>query len=539
MYKLLPKALATMFLLLFMNLRSQTNDNALELRKTDINERLAQAVEAIESDEYGEVHSLLVYKNDELILEQYFNGWQQDSLHMLQSVTKSFVATLMGIAIQEGFVKDVDQRVLSYFPNKAIAEVDEWKKKITIEDLLTQRHGLQWKESPWNAPDNSWRKILETDGDWFEMILSTPMSSLPGTHFNYSNAAPVLISGIIQQASVMAIDAFAQKYLFEPLGIEQYRFWEGNGGASNNGSALLFLTPRDMLKIGQLYLDNGRWKGKQILPEHWVRDAARTSQIESIRDNRFYRFGYGYFWWNTPKALGANLSINSKVYVARGAGGQYIIVDPIEEVVVVITAWDLRRANYIFDIFPRFIQSQEQFGDTLNIELFASEILTPKVEFSPTLSPDGKHLFFAKNDSFYAANQKSTIYQSNLVNGLWSPPEITSFSGQYSDSSPFVTPDGKRIYFSSNRPVNGLSEKPDTDIWYVERQGEGWSQPIHESIFNSDKSEFSPTLDKNGNIYFGSYRDGGKGSGDIWVSLFDDGVSVSYTHLTLPTIYSV
>ncbi|MDG5493103.1 beta-lactamase family protein [Psychroserpens sp. SPM9] len=486
-------------------------------------QRLNELNKAVEADTYGTIHSILILKDHTMVFEKYYNGWTQDSLHMLQSATKSVVATLMGIAIKEGFVKDVNQNVLPFFGDRPIEHIDAWKKELTIEDLLTQRHGFDWMEAPWNSPDNSWRKVLASEGDWYKMILDTPMKHQPGTVFNYSNAAPVLTSGIIQEASKMPIDSFANTYLFKPLGITNYRFWEGNGGPQHNGAALLFLRSRDMLKIGQLHLNNGVWNGQQLLPENWAKNAAGTAITKNIKDNRFYRFGYDYFWWNTPKATENNPKVASHIYAARGAGGQYIIVDPKENMVVVITAWDLQKANYIFEIFTKYIQTKTNLEPTIQPELFAEGILTNKVETSLTLMPDRKELYFAKKDSFYAGGQKSAIYKSKLVNKQWSQPEVASFSGEFSDSSPFATPDGNRIYFSSNRPISGTKPKKDRDIWFVEKQGDSWSEPQHLSVYNSEKSEYSPTLDKQGHLYFGSYRDGGLGSGDLWVSHLNNG----------------
>ncbi|WP_298897527.1 serine hydrolase [uncultured Psychroserpens sp.] len=482
--------------------------------------RLNDGLKAISDSTYGTIHSVLIMQNNELIFEKYFNGWTKDSLHMMQSATKSVIATLMGIAIQEGYIQDVNQKVLSFYEHKPIENINTWKEDMTIEDLLTQQHGLKWQEAPWNSPDNTWRKLLATQGDWYTSILSTPMECEPGTLFNYSNAAPVLTSGIIQEASKMSIDSFAKRYLFKPLEINSYRFWQGNDGPKNNGLALLFLTSRDMLKIGQLYLNNGRWNNKQILPTTWTKKAAKTPITENHRDNRFYRFGYGYFWWNTPKASGNNPETNSDIYLARGDGGQYIIIDPKHKIVAVITAWDLQKGNYIFNLYTRYFQPE--IHDVITPKLFAESILSTHVEISATLTPNNRELYFAKKDSFYANNQKSTIYKSININGNWSKPQIASFSGSYSDSSPFVTPNGKRIYFTSNRPISGDTEKQDRDIWYVEKENNTWGAPKYLSIYNSEKSEYSPTLDKYGNLYFSSYREGGLGSGDIWVSYLEN-----------------
>ena len=509
--------------LLAVFLISYSIDSFAQAESGITSQRLMEAEKAIKSGEYGEVHSLLVMQRGDIVYEKYFNDWNPDSLHQLQSATKSIVATLLGIALKNDFVKNIDQKVLSFFPDKNIKNVDEWKEDITIEDLLTQRHGLEWTESPWNSPKNTWRKVLSTEGDWYEMILSTPMRENPGKNLNYGNAAPVLVSGIIQQASGMDIDQFAKKYLFDPLEIQKFRFWHGNGGPANNGMALLFLTSRDLAKIGQLYLEGGIWNGEQLLPKNWVREAALNPIIANHWDNRFYRFGYGYLWWNTPSAMGTNPKVASSVYAARGAGGQYLIIHPQEEMVVVITAWSLRKANFLFEIFTKYIQNEKYLDRSLTPETFSADVLSEKVETYLTMSSEEDEIYFARKDSFYVSGGKSTIFNSRKKNGKWTKPVRAPFTGVYSDTGPFITPDGNKLFFTSNRPIKAGEGKEDADIWFMEKEGTSWSKPRHLEIVNSTKTEYSPSVDEFGNLYFGSYREGGFGRGDIWVSKFVDG----------------
>lgn len=317
------------------------------------NNRYALVDSAIRAGEFGEIHSLLVMQNGQIAFEQYYNSWPADSLHQLQSATKSVVATLFGCALQQGLIPGADAPIADYYP--AVKGKDDRKQAIKIEDLLTQRHGLKWKEAPWDDPDNTWRKVLATEGDWYNMILQTPMDTLPGTHFNYSNAAPVLVAGIVQAASKMRIDDFAKQYLFDPLDIKKYRFWNGNGGPQNNGMALLSLTSRDMAKIGQLYLRNGRWNGAQLIPAEFVREAT-SSKVKNVEANGVYSgYDYGYFWWSNPVWRGDTTQRPSPVYLARGAGGQNIIVWPEKDVVVVITAWNMQRPNKPQEIFEKYL----------------------------------------------------------------------------------------------------------------------------------------------------------------------------------------
>jgi len=317
--------------------------------------RFAAADSAILAGEFGEVHSLLVVEQGRLVFEKYYGGWHKDSVHQLQSATKSVVATLLGCALQHGFIPDTRTKLSGFFPAGLFD--DERKQAIVIEDLLTQRHGLKWSESPWDSPGNTWRKVLETEGDWYRIILETPMDTLPGLLFNYSNAAPVLTAGLIQAASGMTIDSFARQFLFDPLQIERFRFWGGNGGPQNNGMALLFLTPRDMARIGQLYLQQGKWNGRQIIPAEFA-ERATSPIVKNVEGNGMYEsYDYGYFWWSNPVWRQAPEQ-PSGVFLARGAGGQNIIVWPEKNTVVVITAWNMQQPNKPQVIFEKYISNR-------------------------------------------------------------------------------------------------------------------------------------------------------------------------------------
>lgn len=325
----------------------------IDFTKTSLYPRLEQkamlADKAISNGDYGEIHSLLVVKEGKLLFEKYYQGWKIDSVHQAQSMTKSIVSTLLGLAMQQGFVKSTEDSVVSYFSQ--YKDVSDAHKSIKISDLLTQRHGLKWSERPWNSPDNTWRNLLSYSGDWYEQILKTEMAVQPGTQFNYSNAAPVLISGIVQNASGLNIDQFAKKYLFDPLDIGKYRFWQGNGGPQNNGMAMILLTSRDIAKVGQLYLQNGVWKGRQLLAEEFVAKAT-SSIVKKAEGNPLYKsYDYGYFWWINPVSRDQK---KYEVFLARGAGGQLLIVEPKRELIVVITGWNLTRPNKPQTLFDTY-----------------------------------------------------------------------------------------------------------------------------------------------------------------------------------------
>lgn len=337
------------FLLLINNAFSQIKFDEINSDKKLYNKALS-ADSAIKKGEFGDLHSLIIIKDGKVLFENYYNGWTQDSLHQLQSATKSVISTLFGCALQQKFIKSEHDFITDYFSQYLLDH--NLKKQIKISDLLTQRHGLKWNEGAWEDPNNTWRKVINVQGDWYEKILKTPMDTIPGTKFLYSNAAPTLVSGLIQNASKMKIDSFVIKYLFEPLEIRNYWFWQGNGGSQNNGMALISLTSRDMAKLGQLYLQNGKWNDQQIIPFDYV-NIATSSLVKGVGLNGAYKqYDYGYFWWSNP------ISQNNKktdIFLARGAGGQNIIVNRNENMVVVTTAWNMKQPNKVQLIYDWYL----------------------------------------------------------------------------------------------------------------------------------------------------------------------------------------
>lgn len=274
---------------------------------------------AIKAGGFGVVHSLLVIKDRGCVFEAYYNGWKKDSVHQLQSATKSIISALLGCAIKNNFIRSENDFITAYYPDSFF--MDKLKSKIRISDLLTQQHGLKWSEAPWDSPDNTWRKIMSSTGNWYKEILKTPMDTLSGTFFNYSNAAPVLVTGLIQFASKLKINLFAEKYLFKPLEITNCLYWQGNNGPHNNGLALISLTSRDMAKIGQLFLQKGKWNNTSLIPQSYV-EKATSSIVKNVGQNGFYKgYDYGYFWWSNPIA---NNGKHSSIYLARGAGGKIL-----------------------------------------------------------------------------------------------------------------------------------------------------------------------------------------------------------------------
>jgi CubicO group peptidase (beta-lactamase class C family) len=275
---------------------------------------LAQMVEAIQKQNL-KVDSVLVIRHGYIVSENYFTG-EQDDPHVLYSCTKSFVSALVGIAIAQGNIKGVDQPVLSFFPERTFAQDDARKQAMTLDNLLTMTSGLDWTEG-----DPAIMQLIRST-DWVQFMLDKPMVAEPGRRFNYCSGCSFILSAIVQETTGTSTLDFAKANLFGPLGIVNPRWETGSSGIVNGGWGL-WLTSRDMAKLGYLYLNGGMWDGRQVVPADWV----ETSVQKHITTGE--RLDYGYQWWVYP-ALDA--------YTARGRGGQLIFVIPRLDMVIVFTA---------------------------------------------------------------------------------------------------------------------------------------------------------------------------------------------------------
>lgn len=281
------------------------------------------------------LHALLIVRNGHLVTEEYFNNWQAERLHTLQSVSKSFTSALVGIAISRGEFKGVDERVLDFFPDvKEIANMDERKASMRLEDILTMRTGTDYHESGADSPHEQLNKLTK---GWDRFYLDRPMLAPPGTEFRYDSGGVILLSAMLKNRTGMHAAEYAERFLFRPLGIEQ-KLWRGNTEGHTHTGGGLYLTARDTAKLGLLYLNGGRWGREQVVPEQWILDSLRMHVDLTVRGQP--PSGYGYLWWvlaPDPRGNGRQY-----VYAARGRFGQFIFVVPELDMVVVVLAFTPR-----------------------------------------------------------------------------------------------------------------------------------------------------------------------------------------------------
>jgi CubicO group peptidase (beta-lactamase class C family) len=260
--------------------------------------------------------SLLVIRSGDLVLERYYGSGGPDVRNEIYSCTKSFIATLAGIAVDQGILPGIDARVLDYFPGRTFSNPDPRKDDLTLEDLLTMTAGLDWTEG------DPAIYALYGSQDWAQFMLDQPMLEAPGTRFNYCSGCSHLLSAVMEEAAGMSTLDYADQVLFEPVGISNVEWLRDSQGIPIGGWGLQ-LTPREMARLGYLYLRGGVWDGRQVVSREWV-EAATAPQVEAEE-----KLSYGYQWWVRPSMHG---------YAALGRGGQMIAVIPEKDLVVVFTS---------------------------------------------------------------------------------------------------------------------------------------------------------------------------------------------------------
>lgn len=278
------------------------------------------------------IRGLLVVTKGHLVAEGYFNGWRMDEPTLVQSVTKSVTSALVGIALARGCLDSLDTRMLDFFPERLPAVRDMRKGEVTLRHLLQMRAGYGYE------PGDSalWQGL--TSGKYLPQIADFPLERDPGSGFEYSNLSSHLLGVIVSRACETDLLEFARTHVFDPMGVAPGR-WEVDGDGYRYGYAGLHLTARDMARLGDLYLDDGVWEGRRILPEEWVAQsltsyssAAGSDILAGATIGRYFReVEYGYQWWSARVG-------GRRIDFAWGYGGQLIVLLPEVDTVVVVTS---------------------------------------------------------------------------------------------------------------------------------------------------------------------------------------------------------
>ncbi|MFC1902394.1 serine hydrolase domain-containing protein [Chloroflexota bacterium] len=274
------------------------------------------------------LYGLLVIKNGHLIAERYFNEGSVEQEARLQSATKSYTSALVGIALEQGYLSSVDQKMMDFFPEVAGQITDPRKKQITIRDMLEMRAGYPWEETH----PALWEGLLS--GHYPPLIEGFPLIADPGTEFHYSNLTSNWLGIIVDRACGTNLKSYAEENLFLPIGVEEGE-WGQDAEGHNNGCGDLHFTARDAARFGLLYLNDGVYEGNQVVPADWVHDSLQTYSVNEWVEKKVGRFrdiGYGYQWWSATAG-------EHHVNFAWGHGGQLIVLVDEFDMVIVVTAY--------------------------------------------------------------------------------------------------------------------------------------------------------------------------------------------------------
>lgn len=298
----------------------------------------------LKARELGFVDAILVIKDGSLVAEEYYNGYNVNTAHQLWSDTKSFMSVLIGIAVDDGLIENIDKKIMDYFPEYSYEGMDSRFYDITIRHLLTMRMGID------NEEDNL-IPVVQTN-DWIRGTFNLPLIFNPGQYFCYNSLETHLLSAILTKVSGKSAQEFADKNLTGQMGIEIAE-WRADALGYSTGGYDIFMKPRDMAVLGYMYLNDGMINNTHIVSKEWV-DASltRTWATNSKKWGPLTDYNYGYLWW-LGKMNGYDL------FMALGMGGQYIINFPIDLIVVTTAnkdiSWDNEQELPILEIVSKYI----------------------------------------------------------------------------------------------------------------------------------------------------------------------------------------
>jgi CubicO group peptidase (beta-lactamase class C family) len=299
---------------------------------------------AVRQHEYSNIHSVLIARKGKLVYEEYFSGpdeilgtpqgdvtFTSETLHDIRSISKSVVSACIGICIDQGLIRNVNESVFTFFP-ELVKYKEGPRADLTIEHLLSMTSGIKWNEDvPYNDPENS-EVLMAQSSDPVEYVLSQPMDTVPGTVWKYNGGTTQLLASIIKKLSNMEVDEFARVHLFSPLGITEYEWTKYPGTSMPMAASGVRLRPRDMMKFALMYYHGGKaLDGKQVISKAWVNASFETHIARPNNE------GYGYQWWIWNDQYHGD---TVRMVVGVGNGNQRIFFNKDADLIVVTTAGD-------------------------------------------------------------------------------------------------------------------------------------------------------------------------------------------------------
>lgn len=329
---------------------------------------LSEMMDYINETSGHNIHSILIFKDSTLVFEAYFDGYlysnnppgsngdfityTRETDHYLASVSKSITSVLFGIAVKEGMVENIHDRVVDVMPEYDSILTND-KSAITLEHLLTMTAGLSWDESSssYEDPSNDVTALFMSE-DPIEYILSLPLLDQPGEEFLYNSGATNVLGAYIQKVAGMSLLDFGNQYLFDPLEIDG-GLWERLPGGNFFASGGIYLRPRELAKIGYLFLNNGYWEDQQIITKDWI-EASVTEHVQTYGRTLHMAHAYGYQWWMQDYTVSRT---NYHSFMAAGWGDQYLIVFPEQDLMVVFNGGNFQSSGSIsyFELIEAYI----------------------------------------------------------------------------------------------------------------------------------------------------------------------------------------
>lgn len=394
-------------------------------------EKISNFINAAKEKNF-EFHSLMLIRHGKVVAEGWWNPYRADLKHTMYSVSKSFTATAVGFAVAEKLLT-VDDKVISFFPDKLPVEISPNLGALRVKDLLSMSVGME-KEP----------MVMVVNDDWAKVFLNWKIENEPGTKFLYNSAATYMLSAIVQKVTGQRVIDYLKPRLFEPLGIEGID-WETDPQGINTGGWGLRLKTEDMAKFGQLFLQKGKWNGKQIIAESWVEEASskkilqNPSASQAKRDSSDWMQGYCYQMWRS----------RNNSYRGDGAMGQFIIVLPEKDAVIITTAeiQDMQAEfNLIWEhLLPAFESEKplKKSKNTAKLKAQLAALALPINTLSPHTQKDtiisnktyslkskmpNEISFDFKNDICTLTLKQDTVsYQIPFGNGKWALSETNRF----------------------------------------------------------------------------------------------------------------
>ena len=380
-----------------------------------------------------EFHSFMMLRHGKVIAEGWWNPYVANLKHTLYSCSKSFTATAIGFAVGENLLT-VNDKVISFFPNDLPDTVSAYLSELTVKDVLSMSDGQE--------PDPT-SASTSRDSNWVKSFLAVPILYKPGTKFLYNSLGTYMLSAIVQKVTGKKVIDYLKPRLFDPLGIKGMD-WEVDPRGINTGGWGLRLKTEDMAKFGQLFLQKGKWKGKQVLPAAWIKEASSLKIVQHPeypqvkRDSSDWEQGYCYQMWRC----------RHNAYRADGAFGQFIIIMPDQDAVIVFTAETPSMQDQINLVWKYLLPSfktkklpvnksvtamLKQKLSSLSLRLPAknsSPVATKTLAKTFSIEPNERHiqsLSFNFHDNICKVKLESdaTVYQLNFGNGKWQTGETT------------------------------------------------------------------------------------------------------------------